>query len=106
MKKYLVVGNPIEHSQSPLIHNHWIKKYSLIDSVYEKIEVDEKDLKNIVRDIRDDKIIGANVTVPFKKSIIPHLDELHDTARDTQSVNTLHKVGNKIVGYNTDTSGF
>ncbi|MDA9687659.1 shikimate dehydrogenase [Candidatus Pelagibacter sp.] len=106
MKKYLVVGNPIEHSQSPLIHNHWIKKYSLIDSVYEKIEVNEKDLKNIVRDIRDDKIIGANVTVPFKKSIIPHLDELHDTARDTQSVNTLHKVGNKIVGYNTDTSGF
>jgi len=106
MKKYLVIGNPIEHSQSPLIHNYWIKKYRLFDSIYEKRKTENKDLKNIIKELKDEKIAGVNVTVPFKKSIIPYIDELDQTANNTQSVNTLHKVGNKIVGYNTDTLGF
>ena len=70
MKKYLVIGNPIKHSLSPLIHNYWIGKYHLADSVYEKREVEEKDLEIIVKEIRNDEIIGINVTVPFKKKII------------------------------------
>ena len=106
MKKYLVIGNPIEHSLSPLIHNYWMKKHCLFDSIYEKRKVEEKDLKNIITEIRDEKIIGMNVTIPFKKTIIPFLDELHIYAEDTQSVNTVKKVKNKIVGYNTDRLGF
>tara|TARA_B110000114_G_C15021996_1_gene369282 strand:- start:265 stop:1095 length:831 start_codon:yes stop_codon:yes gene_type:complete len=106
MKKYLVIGNPIEHSLSPLIHNYWIKKYHLANSIYEKRKIEEKDLKNIIKEIKDEKIIGMNVTVPFKKLIIPFLDELDIFAEDTQSVNTVKKVKNKIVGYNTDRSGF
>jgi shikimate dehydrogenase len=106
MKKYLVIGNPIGHSLSPLIHNYWMKKYNLIDSIYEKRKVEEKDLKNIVKELRDDKLIGANVTVPFKKLIIPFLDKLDSTAKKTESVNTLFKVKNKVVGYNTDEKGF
>tara|TARA_B100000029_G_scaffold41510_1_gene38620 strand:+ start:132 stop:968 length:837 start_codon:yes stop_codon:yes gene_type:complete len=106
MKKYLVIGNPIEHSLSPPIHNYWMKKYRLVDSVYEKEKVEEKDLKKIIEKIRNDQITGANVTVPFKKLIIPYVDELDEIARDVQSVNTLHKIGNKIIGYNTDCSGF
>jgi shikimate dehydrogenase len=106
MKKYLVIGNPIEHSQSPLLHNYWLDKYYLLNSVYEKRKIEEKDLKNIIRDIKNEKITGVNVTVPFKKSIIPYLDRLDETASDTQSVNTLYKVDNKVVGYNTDTLGF
>ena len=106
MKKYLVIGNPIGHSLSPLIHNHWMKKYHLFDSIYEKRKVEEKDLKNIVKEIRDDETVGVNVTVPFKKLIIPFLDELHITAKETESVNTLFKVKNKVVGYNTDEPGF
>ena len=106
MKKYLVIGNPIGHSLSPLIHNHWMKKYRLFGSIYEKRKVEEKDLKNIIKEIRDDEIIGVNVTVPFKKLIIPFLDELHSTAKKTASVNTLFKVKNKVVGYNTDEPGF
>jgi len=106
MKKYLVIGNPIGHSLSPLIHNYWMKKHRLFGSIYEKRKVEEKDLKNIIKEIRDDEIIGVNVTVPFKKLIIPFLDELHSTAKKTESVNTLFKVKNKIVGYNTDEPGF
>jgi len=106
MKKYLVIGNPIGHSLSPLIHNHWMKKYHLFDSIYEKRKVGEKDLKDIVKEIRDDEIVGVNVTVPFKKLIIPFLDELHVTAKETESVNTLFKVKNRVVGYNTDEPGF
>jgi len=106
MRKYLVIGNPIEHSLSPVIHNHWIKKYRLKNSVYEKKKVEEKDLKNIIKEIRKNKIVGVNVTVPFKKIIIPHLDELDFVAKETQSVNTLFKINDKIIGYNTDSNGF
>ena len=106
MKKYLVIGNPIEHSLSPLIHNYWIKKYHLIDSVYKRRKVEKKDLKNIIEEIKEGQIVGVNVTVPFKKSIIPYLDELDSVAKETQSVNTLFKINSKIVGYNTDSGGF
>ena len=106
MKEYLVIGNPIRHSLSPLIHNHWMKKYRLFDSNYKKRKVEEKDLENIVKEIREDKIIGVNVTVPFKKLIIPFLDKLDFTAKKTESVNTLFKVKNKVMGYNTDREGF
>ena len=106
MRKYLVIGNPIEHSLSPLIHNHWIKKHHLMDSVYEKRKVEKKDLKNIIEEIKEGQIVGVNVTVPFKKLIIPFLDELDSVAKETQSVNTLFKIDSKIVGYNTDSAGF
>jgi len=106
MKKYLVIGNPIGHSLSPTIHNHWMKKYHLVDSVYEKRKVEEKELKNIVEEIREDKIFGVNITVPFKKLIIPLLDKLDSSAEESQSVNTLFKINNQIVGYNTDSTGF
>jgi shikimate dehydrogenase len=106
MKKYLVIGNPIEHSLSPLIHNHWMKKHRLFGSIYEKRKVEEKDLKNIIKEIKNDEIVGVNVTVPFKKLIIPFLDKLDPIAEKTESVNTLSKVKNKVIGYNTDRPGF
>ena len=106
MKKYLVIGNPIEHSLSPTIHNYWIKKYKLTDSIYEKKKVEKKEMSNIVDQIRNDKLIGVNVTVPFKKEIIPLLDEVDNIVKNTLSVNTLYKVEDKIFGYNTDVPGF
>ena len=106
MKKYLVIGNPIGHSLSPLIHNHWIKKHKLVDSVYEKKKVEKKDLKNIVEQVRNGQIKGVNITVPFKKEIIDLLDCVQGDALLTQSVNTLCKVDKEVHGYNTDTQGF
>ena len=106
MKKYLVIGNPIKHSLSPLIHNHWMKKYKLIDSIYKKKKVEKKDLENIVSQIRNGEIKGMNVTVPFKQEVIPLLDKMDSAAKITHSVNTLCKVKNEIWGYNTDPKGF
>jgi shikimate dehydrogenase len=105
MKKYLVIGNPIEHSLSPLLHNFWIKKHS-IDAIYEKKLVEKNDVAKILNDIKENKFQGINVTVPFKKSVIPFLDQLSDTAKETQSVNTIFKRQNNLVGDNTDVHGF
>ena len=105
MKKYLVIGNPIEHSLSPKLHNNWIKE-NQIDAIYEKKQLDESDIKEIINDIKKDKLHGINVTVPFKKSVIPFLDELTSLAKQAQSVNTIFKKDNKIIGENTDIGGF
>ena len=94
MKKYLVIGNPIEHSLSPLIHNYWMRKHGLTDSVYEKKKVEKKDLENIVNQVRNNELKGVNVTVPFKKEIIPFLDKIDDIAKSTNSVNTFFKFKN------------
>ena len=105
MKKYLVIGNPIEHSLSPKLHNYWIKENS-IEAVYDKKKIDEKDLDNIISQVKDGKISGVNVTVPFKKAIIPFLDNLSIEAEDTQSVNTVYLQDGKTIGHNTDIAGF
>jgi shikimate dehydrogenase len=105
MKKFLVIGNPIEHSLSPTLHNYWIKNNG-IDANYEKQKLNESELEQIIEDIKKKKINGVNVTVPFKKVIIPFLDELSVEAEKTQSVNTLYLKNKKVVGHNTDIIGF
>ena len=105
VKKYLVIGNPIEHSLSPKLHNHWFNKNN-IDAIYEKKQINEDDIKKIINEMRNGKIDGINVTVPFKKSVIPFIDELSLEAKEAQSVNTIYKENNKVLGHNTDISGF
>ena len=105
MKKYLVIGNPIEHSLSPKLHNYWFKKNN-IDAIYEKKLIDEKDINGIISEIRKNEIQGINITVPFKKTILKFVDVLSDEAKESQSVNTLYKSDDKIIGHNTDISGF
>jgi len=105
MKKYLVIGNPINHSLSPKLHNHWIKK-NKINAVYDKKQINENDIKSVISEVRNGKIEGINVTVPFKKSVIPFIDQLSSEAEEAQSVNTIYKENNKVLGHNTDISGF
>ena len=105
MKKYLVIGNPINHSLSPKLHNYWLKKNN-IDAIYDKIKLEENELKEIIQDIKKQKIIGCNVTVPFKKKIIPFLDTLSFEAEKTQSVNTIIFEKGNLIGHNTDILGF
>ena len=104
-KKFLVIGNPINHSLSPKLHNYWIKKYK-VDAVYEKKLLNDNEIKDLIFNIREEKIYGINVTVQFKKIVIPFLDELSEEAKISQSVNTIYKKDNKIIGDNTDIEGF
>ena len=105
MKKYLVIGNPIEHSLSPKLHNYWLKENN-IDAIYDKSNLDEGEIKNIIYEVKKEKINGVNVTVPFKKAVIPFLDELSPEAKDTQSVNTIYFQNGMTIGHNTDIAGF
>ena len=105
IKKYLVIGNPIEHSLSPKLHNHWFKVNN-INAIYDKKKLDEGELKKIISEVKEEKINGINVTVPFKKAVIPFLDELSPEAKDTQSVNTIYFQNGVTIGHNTDIAGF
>ena len=105
MKKYLVIGNPIEHSLSPKLHSYWIKNNN-IDAIYEKEKLDEHDLENLILKVKEKKIHGINVTVPFKKAVIPYMDKLTTESENTQSVNTIYLENNKVIGNNTDIDGF
>ena len=105
MKKYLVIGNPIGHSLSPKLHNHWIKKNN-INAVYDKKQLNENDVEGTILKVRNGEIDGINVTVPFKKFVIPYLDQLTSLANKTQSVNTIYKEKKKVIGHNTDVGGF
>ncbi len=105
MKKYLVIGNPIDHSLSPKLHNYWFKKNN-INAIYESKQLKEEEIKNLINGIRYGEISGINVTVPFKKSVIPFLDILTDEAKISKSVNTIYKENEKIIGHNTDIVGF
>ena len=105
MKKYFVIGNPIDHSLSPKLHNNWLKKNN-INATYDKIKLEEQEIKNFIQDIKKQKIAGCNVTVPFKKAVIPFLDKLSPESQATQSVNTIIFNNNVLVGHNTDIAGF
>ena len=105
MKKYLVIGNPIEHSLSPKLHNHWLKENN-INAIYDKKNLSKNDIKKVIDELKNERISGLNVTVPFKKYVIPFLDELTPLAKEAQSVNTILKKNKKIIGDNTDIGGF
>ena len=105
MKKYFVIGNPINHSLSPKLHNYWLKENN-IDAIYDKKKIEEKNLQTIISEVKEKKINGINVTVPFKKAVIPYLDKLSPEAEQTQSVNTIILSNDNLVGHNTDILGF
>ncbi len=107
MKKqlYAIIGNPITHSLSPTLHNYWFNKYN-INAEYSLLDVKEKDLKNVIKKIRDKELNGINVTLPYKQKIIPFIDRLINDAERTNSVNTIFlNENNAVVGENTDVYG-
>ena len=106
MKKLFgIIGNPITHSLSPVLHNYWFKKYN-IDADYSIIETTDKKLPEIIKKIKDGNFIGVNVTLPFKQRIINHVDKVINDAELTGSVNTIFLDKDKtVIGENTDVFG-
>ncbi|MDC0618724.1 shikimate dehydrogenase [Pelagibacteraceae bacterium] len=104
-KKFGIIGNPVKHSLSPLLHNYWLKKYN-VDATYSIIEADEGELPDIIKKIKDNSLNGINVTLPYKQKIINFIDKIVNNAELTGSVNTLLQDKNgSIVGENTDVFG-
>lgn len=101
-KLCIVVGNPIEHSLSPALHNAGYKKLGL-NFVYTAFKVE--DVENMIKGIRALGIRGVSVTIPHKVTVIPFLDSIHATARKIGAVNTILNNGGELIGYNTDCEG-
>jgi len=104
-KVFKIIGNPISHSLSPALHSYWFAKYK-ISADYIRHEIKESEIEVTLNDVRDGKIDGLNVTLPFKQKVIPFLDILINDAKSTNSVNTIFmsKEG-KLTGDNTDVYG-
>ena len=107
MKKnsYAIIGKPISHSLSPVLHNYWFKKYN-IEANYYSINAEEENLNEIITKIRNKELKGINVTLPYKQKIITYIDQLVNDAQMTNSVNTvfLDDQGS-VIGENTDVFG-
>ena len=103
-KKFGIIGKPIKHSLSPVLHQYWFDKYG-IDASYTIIEADDNDLKKIIDKIRNHELTGLNVTLPFKQKIINQMDKIINDAKLTGSVNTILLDNEKVIGENTDVFG-
>ena len=104
-KKFGIIGNPIKHSLSPVLHEYWFKKYD-IDAEYKIIELADNALPEIVKKVKQGDYRGINVTLPFKQKIINHIDRIINDAELAGSVNTILLNDDKtVIGENTDVYG-
>ncbi len=100
-----VIGHPISHSKSPLIHNYWIEKYG-INGEYKSIDIHPDNLQSGVQKLIDEGYKGFNVTVPHKINIMDLCYEIDDLAKEIGAVNTVTIKDGKLYGTNTDAYGF
>ena len=105
IKKFGIIGNPLKHSLSPILHNYWFKKYN-IDAEYSLHQIKETELSIIIKRIKKGELSGVNITLPFKQKIVSYLDRLVNDAETTSSVNTIFlDEQDRVVGENTDVFG-
>ncbi|MCU4182685.1 shikimate dehydrogenase [Bosea sp. BH3] len=100
-----VIGHPIAHSRSPLIHGEWLRQYGLAGS-YERVDVAPADLPAFIAKLREGEFTGGNVTVPHKEAVMALVDEVSEAGRAIGAVNTLWREDGRIVADNTDVPGF
>lgn len=105
MKKACVIGWPIAHSRSPLIHTYWLKKYC-IDAVYEKKAVEPKDVAPFIANLAASEFTGCNVTIPHKETAFQAVAKADEIASRLGAVNTVYIKDGVVCGTNTDGEGF
>jgi shikimate dehydrogenase len=104
-KLFGVIGDPISHSMSPLMHNDAFENLN-IDGYYHPFRVSPIDLEIAVQGMKAVGVSGFNVTIPHKTAILQYLDKINPLAKAIGAVNTVVKEGHELVGYNTDGMGF
>lgn len=99
---YGIIGNPVRHSLSPIIHNGAFRRMGL-NAVYLAFEVN--DLEEAIGGVRELGLRGVSVTLPFKTQILPYLDQIEGVASKIRAVNTILNEGGRMIGHNTDWEG-
>lgn len=102
---YLLFGHPVAHSLSPLMHNTALQHYKMSES-YHAIDLLNSELNDLAVFLNWETFLGANITIPYKQTIIDYLDRLDPSAEKIGAVNTIVKQNNGLTGYNTDYDGF
>jgi len=105
VKTYCIIGDPVDHSLSPAMHNAAFKALNL-NCTYIAFRVAENELEAAIQSLRKTNIAGFNVTMPHKVAVMKFLDELDETCLKINAVNTVNKEDGKFKGYNTDMDGF
>ena len=105
MDRYGLIGESLGHSFSPVLHRI-IFEMSGIRGSYDLFETDKAGLKDLVEEIRRERIKGFNITIPYKEEALKYIDDISEEARMISSINTLKLEKGKIKGYNTDYYGF
>jgi len=102
---FLVVGNPISHSLSPMMHQLGLNHYD-IQASYHALKLEHHEITGFIAWMNRDSFLGCNITIPFKELFTGLLDESDDTVSETGAVNTITKSGGLLKGFNTDVEGF
>ncbi|MDK4521847.1 shikimate dehydrogenase [Fusobacterium necrophorum] len=105
MKRYALLGKKLSHSYSKLVHEYIFQKFSW-DASYSFWELEEKDIEKAIPLAKEKKLDGFNITVPYKECLLSQIDSIDEAARRIGAINTIVKENNKMIGYNTDCSGF
>lgn len=100
-----VIGNPVEHSISPMLHNTLCRHFG-VDIIYVPFKVEKSDLDNAVKGMKAINILGFNITIPYKKDIMKYIDDNTKEALLMGAVNTVKNIDGRFYGYNTDAEGF
>jgi len=106
MSQVWLIGRPVAHSLSPAMHNAAFAKLGLPHRYEAKETADDQLAPTLDRMRREEDVLGANVTIPHKESVLRLLDEVDDEARRIGAVNTIVSRGARLIGYNTDKYGF
>jgi shikimate dehydrogenase len=102
---YLVIGNPIRHSLSPIMHQFGLDHHG-IEAEYHALELDMQDITGFMAWMNQETFLGCNITIPYKQEFIGLLDKKDSSVAETGAVNTIAKNGTELLGYNTDVEGF
>lgn len=103
--KLAVIGNPISHSKSPVMHQAALDHLNIKGS-YDKVCLEEAELEHFFSNVRSGDYHGLNVTLPFKEKVLPFVDDVTELAKDIGAINTIYFQDQKLIGDNTDGPGY
>lgn len=104
-RRVYLLAHPAGHSLSPVMHNAAFRDAG-IDAYYEAWDIPPEQLAHAVTRLREPRVLGANVTIPHKQTVMPHVDELTEAARHIGAINTIVNRGGNLLGHNTDAAGY